>query len=169
MFYYAITINKNHSWFELDMLDSSRDIDLNVGSLILNSTAKNIISDLHGIEYIDMVIHKNDLVDFHIHGLIASVNEITTLLIKGKCHLEVLMNMPKYEKYMYNHDVVLGRKFGDMPFYDSSDIKDNLYRDVLSYFFQSRSAVKTVQRYGLCALKYYSQLKSMEMDLDIII
>lgn len=163
MFYYAVTINKSHSMFgqfqnedKLSLVDFSQSIE---------QTIDNITDNFHNIEYIDIVLHKNELVDYHYHALIISRYEITVELARGCFHIETIKNLPKYEKYMYNHDLVISRKYGDMPYYDNDNVKDNALNEMLTYMYQSKSALKTIQRFGHIALRHYKTLKLIEEDI----
>lgn len=161
MFYYAITINRNHKWYALEVekdtpLTQYKTRAYDVGFI------SNVIHQALNIRYLELVIHKNDTTDYHVHGLIISDNEITKELVKEKCHIETVLNLGKYQQYMINHDVEYHAVYGEMPYIEEEDAKKLAYNEMLSYFFSSRSAVKTVQRFGIMALKYYRQLKDME-------
>lgn len=161
MYYYAITINPNHTWYALEVSKDTPIKQYLTREYDVGFTSNVIHSNLN-IRYLELVIHKNDTTEYHLHGLIISDFEITKELIKGKCHLEIVLNLGKYQKYMNNHDVIYSNIYGEMPYIDDNDTKTLAYNEMLSYFFSSRSAVKTVQRFGLMALKYYRQLKDME-------
>lgn len=167
VYFTAITINRNHEWFKLNN-DENTSLELYKDFHFDLHRIKNLIlNEIHNIEYINLVIHKNNITDYHIHGLIASNTEITVELLKSKCHhAGMVLNIGKYENYMINHDMIYQVKYGSMPYYDKETVKDNVYDEMIAYFFSSRSAVKTVQRYGVMALKYFNQLKAMEIELD---
>src|SRR5690554_5265610 len=140
MFFYAITVNRTHKAFygldieEPDMFNMVQSVQ---------GTVENIVSNFKNIEYIDIVLHKNDLVDYHYHALLITNAEITIELAKGWFHLETVINLPKYEKYMHNHDKKVSHKYGDMPYFDSESYKENAINEMLNYMYQSRSALKT--------------------------
>lgn len=159
MYMYAITINKQHNKYVGDDND-----DLIGRMMSLNEVSKKIFDDFKNIYYLELVLHKNDISDYHYHGLLICENEIITLLAKGHFHIENLLNLPKYQKYMHNHDVIISQKWGEIPYYEKND-KENAYDEMLRYYFSSKSAKKTVQRFGIIALKYYRQLKDMEQDI----
>lgn len=167
MFYYAITINPNHEWYNISVDDDISLINYSLKERIhdLIKTQHSIYDDIKSIRYLELVTHKNDTSSYHIHGLIICDNEITKLLVNKKCHIEAVLNLGKYQKYMINHDKVHQEIFGEMPYIDTDDQKTQVYQEMLSYYFSSKSALKTVQRFGLIALKYYRQLKEMEMEL----
>lgn len=166
MFYYAITINRNHQWFTLEAQKeddpkyyATRDVD--IGFLC------NVISQkIESLRYLELVIHHREGLDYHIHGLIISDEIIPKELISGCCHIETVINLPKYKAYMTNHDVLYHKEFGDMPFINQEAIKEEIYQEMLRYYFSCKSAVKTVQRFGLVALKYFRALKDMEIDIQ---
>lgn len=163
MFYYAITINKSHKTFSQFQNEQNPDLYDFVESI--KYTIENILKDFKNIHYIDIVLHKNDLVDYHYHALIISQFEISIELAKGYFHLETIINLPKYQKYMHNHDKIISKEYGEMPYIDNDNFKENALNEMLSYMYQSRSALKTIQRFGQMALRHYKTLKMIEEDM----
>lgn len=163
MYFYAVTINKSHKMFGQFQNDLKPELYDFVDSI--EHTIQNIISEYKNIHYIDIVLHKNELVDYHYHALIISAYEITIDMAKTSFHIESIINLPKYQKYMHNHDKVISKQYGDMPYFDNDNVKDNALNEMLSYMYQSRSALKTIQRFGQIALRHYKTLKMIEEDM----
>lgn len=131
---YAITINKAHTLY--------------IDNLELLTT---ILKDNTESQYIELVNHQND----HIHGLIDTQYTLQQLKDLKAFHVEVIRNTKAYIKYMHSHDVVNTYKWGNLQYEEVDSIVDSII---------SIGAVKTVQKYGMQALRIYKQIKQFEED-----
>lgn len=134
---YAITINQGHSMYA-DTCD-------NVIILLINELR---------ITYADIVNHAND----HYHALISTEVELVNNSIYGKMfHFEKVRNIPAYIKYMHSHDVTSKALMGELPYFETDSMID---------YLQMYGPVKTVQKYGFQALKYYKNIKEFYYDMS---
>jgi len=115
----------------------------------IDKVVNNIIIEFQP-SYINLVNHNDD----HYHALVC----VDDFLIKSKnapCHFELVRMFQAYIKYMYNHDVLSFRLVGEMPYYEDDSMIDYLL---------SNGYIKTVQKFGWQALKYYSNIKQFYYD-----
>lgn len=131
---YAITINKAHKLY--------------IDNLELLTT---IIKDSTESDYVELVNHSND----HLHGLIDTSYTLQQLKELKAFHVEPIRNTKAYIKYMHSHDEVDTFKWGQLQYEEIDSIVDSIL---------SIGAVKTVQKYGMQALRIYKQIKEFEED-----
>ena len=131
---YALTINPGHKAF-------SPDIKQVINYIIVN----------YKPFYLEIVNHNDD----HYHSLMSVDDDIDTKSLNGDFHLEIVRNVSAYQKYMVNHDMIEHEIVGEMPY-----IENDSMIDYLSVY----GPVKTVQKYGFQALKYYKNLKDFYKD-----
>ena len=131
---YAITINKKHLLY---------DEYLNIVANSIEAITKS--------DYIELVNHSND----HIHGLINTPLTLQELIDMKVFHVERIRNTKAYQRYMISHDMVAQYKVGELPYHENDSIVDDLI---------NLGPIKTVQKYGMQALRIYKTMKEFYED-----
>jgi hypothetical protein len=131
-------------------------ITINYGNSMFAPSCDNVITKLIlelGVTYCDVVNHSND----HFHALIFTETELKNTPEFGKMfHFEKVRNIQAYTKYMHNHDVTQFALMGELPYFETESIID---------YLEAFGPTKTVQKYGLQALRQYRNLKEYYNDL----
>jgi len=154
MFNYAITINKNHNILTFHGLDLD-------DSLVLEFL-KNMLIDQ--FEYVNLVGHHNNVdvtsID-HIHGLVTSDKPLNYLIGLNLFHVEVVRNPQAYIKYMYSHTLHSSiEPIGSLAYQENDDM--------ITYVIV-HGLVKTVEKYGMVALRNYKNLKEFYTDYNVLL
>lgn len=134
---YALTINQKHRFYH-------DDISL-------------VVADLFGhtdFTFIDIVSHSND----HYHALIDSRYPYDYLVGLRGAHIEPVRTPKAYITYMHNHDVTKSFTSGELPYYEV----DNMIEYAIA-----NGLVKTVEKYGMSALRQYKNLAMFLNDYNL--
>lgn len=126
---------------------------INKGHMYYNENIKDTLEQfkLDGHFYCEIVNHAND----HYHALIGTTYDLEKYVTFKSYHFERVRNIKAYQKYMYSHDLIEQYSFGEIGYHENDSIVDSVI---------NIGALRTVQKYGWSALRYYKQLKEFELD-----
>lgn len=139
---YAITVNPNHEIYNTDIQEVATAF-----------TFKTLSS------YLLVAQHGKTTGKIHYHMLTETNKSLEDLKDLKFAHIEPVRNPVAYKKYMLNHDLIDKLEIGEMEFHEQDNLID---------YAMVHGVVKTVQKYGMIALRYYSNLKKFVSDYESV-
>jgi hypothetical protein len=132
-------------------------LTINPGHECHKKTSNDVLIDLTTLryDYCNVVQHGSD----HYHVLISLPYDLKPSAEVGRLfHFAPVRNTKAYLAYMYNHDVTGYVNVGELPYQENDNMIDYAIANGLT---------KTVQKFGIQALRYYKNLQLFLQDYKI--